>query len=141
MTLRPLTIDDSKSFFYASWNDKVAQVLPGFYCDNEEKARNVITKLTTDPKINALAICNSANAFAGVVVIVETGKNEIEISSFIDEKFRHQGLATQSLKQIISMYNGYKICFQVEPYNTYSVKIMEKFGAILKDTYYYHIYA
>ncbi len=141
MTLRPLTLDDSKSFFYASWDDNVAHVLPGFYCDSEEKARNVITKLTTDPKIKALAICNSANAFAGVIVIVEKGKKEIEISSFIDKKFRHQGLATQSLQQVISMYKGYKICFQVEPYNTYSVKIMEKFGAILRNTYYYHIYA
>lgn len=141
MTLRPLTLDDSKSFFYASWDDNVAHVLPGFYCDSEEKARNVITKLTTDPKIKALAICNSANTFAGVIVIVETGKKEIEISSFIDKEFRHQGLATQSLQQVISMYKGYNICFQVEPYNTYSVKIMEKFGAILRNTYYYHIYA
>lgn len=139
MTLRPLTIDDAEAFFYASWDSAVALTLPGFYCDSLEKAKNVISKLLSDPDVTTYVIGSYGIDFAGIIVIARKGEKEIEISSFIDEKYRRKGLATQSLEETLSMYIGYRVNFQIEPYNKASLKIVSKFNAVKDDTYYYHI--
>ena len=139
MTLRPLTMKDDRNFYHASWDEKVYKYLPGYYCDNIEKARKVITKLTTNPKIRAYVIGTFSIDFAGVIVIVEKSEKEVEISYFIDEKFRHKGLCAQALEELIYMYHGYKICFQIDPLNRFSLKIMRKYNAVKDDEYNYHI--
>ena len=126
MTLRPLTPNDARDFFYSSWDENVYKFIPGYYCDSIAKANEVISKLTSDNNINACVICSSEINFIGVIVAVKKDKNEVEFSCFIDEKYRRKGYAKKATEELLKQYKGYKVFFQIEPENIKSLKLARK---------------
>ncbi|MBR2705356.1 MAG: GNAT family N-acetyltransferase [Clostridia bacterium] len=133
MMLKPLTRNDSAAFFRSAWDEKVYRYLRGFYCDCEEDAKKAINKLLETPSAEAFVITDSSHPFIGLFVAdkhgIVNGKQEVEFSVFIDERYRREGYASQSLKEMLARYPGYRIKFDIDPTNTASRKPVLKFGA------------
>lgn len=136
MYLRPLTIEDSKNFFRSAWNEDVYKYLPGYYCESKEQARKIIEGLLSDSSVKAYVMHSALSSFIGVIVAVDNGDKEVEISYFIDERHRHKGHASHAVKQILKEYKGYKVLFDIDERNSKSLGVIKKYHP-KHDGYYY----
>jgi len=130
--LRKLTIEDAKEFFDCAWDENVHRYMPGYYCDTLERAQEVISNLLSDSDTKAYVIKSLTHSFIGVIVAVKKGKRdgrkEVEISYFINERFRHKGYATAAVEQILKKYKKYRVYFDIDSTNSKSLGLAKKFN-------------
>lgn len=142
MNLRKLTPEDAKDFFYCAWDENVHRYMPGFYCDSLEKAQNVISDLLSDRNIRAYVIKSLTHNFISVIVAVKKGKKDgkkqVEISYFINEKYRNKGYATKAVELVLKKYKKYRVYFDIDSSNSKSLGVVKKFDVQRgEDTMYF----
>lgn len=133
MYLRKLTPEDAKDFFYAAWSEDVYRYVRGYYCDTLEKAQNVISELLSDSAAKAYVMTSPiTHKFIGVIVAVKLGKKDgrkrVELSYFINERFRGKGYATKAVELILRKYKRYRVFFDIDSCNTKSLSIAKKYN-------------
>lgn len=103
VTLQPLTIDDSSSYFSLSHDPSVYQFCRELYCNDFEQSNlniQIMQKLST---CKSFKILNDEEKMIGVLKL-ETFDNVTSISYFIGKDYRNNGYAKSTIQTLFHSF-------------------------------------
>lgn len=133
LEMRPFTIADIDELYELIQDDSIAWCLPGIYTDSKEtleRTLNIYTKADFKNDIYFALNEKSSGKLIGVIVLVKTYKNMMELSYCITRKKRGCGMMLEGVKALLKWYSEQKfnntIVINVMNSNHSSIRLCQK---------------
>lgn len=133
LEIRQFDLKDKEELYQIIQDEKIAKYLPGVYTNSEldvDRELNLYIKGDMVNDIYLAVVEKSTGKLVGAIILVRTYRSNMELSYFVCEEKRGQGIILEAMKEFLKWYleNDFKntIIVDVMKSNVSSMRLCKK---------------
>lgn len=137
LKLRPFKKEDINWYKEFAKNEEVQKRLPNLAADKLEKAEFDIKVFTDGDFVNDFyyVVCDRADNVLGVIIAVRITNMTIDVSYFLEERYRHKGYMQEALEVVVNLARNinplYRFRLVINEDNISSLNVAKSLGATI----------